>query len=126
MSFWLLLLHFFVEVFYTICHHRSYRMGKPVATILIKRKSFFCSFNVDVFIAFSGSLNICAPPAPQHNPLVLQRFISTNSASNFSKKLLELHIHHYLLFLNNKDRGKVIFSFKIPPSIFNLPCSINC
>ena len=32
---------------------------------------------------FSGSLNICAPPAPQHNDFDLQLFISTNSASSF-------------------------------------------
>src|SRR5690606_27629574 len=32
----------------------------------------------------SSSLNICAPPAPQQSPLVLQRFISTNSTSKAS------------------------------------------
>jgi len=32
----------------------------------------------------SSSLNICAPPAPQHKPLLRQRFISTSSASSSS------------------------------------------
>ena len=33
-------------------------------------------------------LNICAPPAPQHKPLLRQRFISTSSASKISKTFL--------------------------------------
>jgi hypothetical protein len=36
----------------------------------------------------SSSLNICAPPAPQHKPLLRQRFISTNSASKASNTFL--------------------------------------
>src|SRR5580765_2152942 len=38
-------------------------------------------------VPFSSSLNICAPPAPQHNPELLQRFISISSASSASRTL---------------------------------------
>ncbi len=37
---------------------------------------------------FSSSLNICAPPAPQHKPLLRHLFISTRSASRASKTFL--------------------------------------
>ncbi len=63
--------------------------GHPVAITLGSKDkaSSVLSMLISLF-PFSGSLNICAPPAPQQRPFVLQRFISTSSASSFSSKIL--------------------------------------
>ena len=61
---------------------------KPVDPAPVAKEPETHTVKETLLVPFSSSLNICAPPAPQHNPLLRQRFISTSSASRASSTFL--------------------------------------